>query len=335
MIRVVRPARMADLPAVMDLARTTGGGMTTFPAHEPTLKARISNSEAALGAAAERPGDEAYLFVMEKDGAIVGSCGIIATVGVERPFYNYRQLKITQKSNDLGVRVNARALMLMNDFSGFSEIATLFLRADARGGGAGLHLARSRYLFIADHRARFSDDCMAEIRGWVDGAGRSPFWEAIGRKFFQMDMAAADTLDATGDNQFIADLMPKYPIYVELLPEDAQAVIGRPHDESVGAKRLLERDGFRYEGAIDIFDAGPALHAPTDDIRAIRESRVLPYAGAPRGKTARMIAAAGRLQDYRCVALEGEMGEDAVRFDASYAEALRVGVGDPVRAVLS
>jgi arginine N-succinyltransferase len=69
-------------------------------------------------------------------------------------------------------------LHLVNDFDGASEIAGLFLHPDARTGGMGAMLARSRYLFIAQHRERFGDQVVAELRGWMEG-DTSPFWDAV------------------------------------------------------------------------------------------------------------------------------------------------------------
>mgnify|MGYP002719745562 CR=1 FL=1 len=38
---IVRPVRSADLPALIDLARSTGAGLTTLPANEERLAHRV------------------------------------------------------------------------------------------------------------------------------------------------------------------------------------------------------------------------------------------------------------------------------------------------------
>lgn len=131
-------------------------------------------------------------------------------------------------------------------------------------------LAKSRYLFIA--RQRFGDDVVAELRGWLDG-DFSPSWEAVGSKFFDSEFLATNQHNATQGNQFIAELMPCFPLCTSLLPEEAQATIGRPNAGSVPAKAMLEADGFVYDGYVDIFDAGPTLHAKTDHIRSVANYR--------------------------------------------------------------
>ena len=59
---------------------------------------------------------------------------------------------------------------------------------------------------------------MAEMRGWQDENGKSPLWEALGSHFFNIPFPDADYISGIGNNQFIADLMPKYQIYIEMLP---------------------------------------------------------------------------------------------------------------------
>jgi arginine N-succinyltransferase len=120
---------------------------------------------------------------------------------------------------------------------------------------------------------RFGDKVLAELRGVVDNDGQSPFWECLGRHFFRMEFTEADRLSATTDNQFILDLMPKYPIYVDLLPPEAREVIGRCHSDGVGAYKLLQWEGFEFDRTVDIFDGGPLVTVQRRHIRTIQESR--------------------------------------------------------------
>src|SRR3546814_16973242 len=101
--------------------------------------------------------------------------------------------------------------MLSNDLNGASEVGGLFLHPAARAGGLGLLLARSRYLFIARPRARFGDPILAELRGVIDAAGGSPFWDRVAGTFFGMNFQEADQFHAVHSNQFIANPMPKHP----------------------------------------------------------------------------------------------------------------------------
>ena len=107
----------------------------------------------------------------------------------------------------------------------------MFLHPDYRGGGNGRLLQFVRFLFIADRPEVFESTVVSEIRGVIDEQDRSPFWNALGQHFFGIDFADADRLSVI-NKKFIAELMPKHPIYIPLLPKDAQDVIGKPHKDS-------------------------------------------------------------------------------------------------------
>lgn len=275
-MNVLRPVRAGEESALLPLASKIAG-LTTLPPDEEVLARKVEQSVASFARTSPSPGEDYFLFVLE-DGAtgrIIGTSGVYAAVGTQVPFYNYRLLHLTQLSTQPAKKVDTKLLQLVNDYAGATELATLFLDPEHQGGGNGSILSRGRYLMMAAQPSRFSDRVFAEIRGWLDDDGRSPFWEAIGRHFFNMDFIAADRINGMGNSQFIADLMPKFPIYTSLLPQMAQDVIGRPHDGARGAVRLLQAEGFRFAGAVDIFDAGPVLEAPRDQLHSIRNTRHL------------------------------------------------------------
>jgi arginine N-succinyltransferase len=272
----VRPARMCDLDRLVDLASSASKGLTTLPANRDVLEARITESIEAFGADANGPGGESYFMVLEDtaNGKVAGTCAIYAGVGLSKAFYNYKILKLTQYSHELNVTVTSRLLTLVNDYQGATEVGTLYLDPDYRKDGNGQLLARSRYLLMGCFKERFSEMVMAEMRGWQDENGKSPLWEALGSHFFNIPFPDADYISGIGNNQFIADLMPKYPIYIEMLPKAAQDVIGKTHDETRPALNLLKKEGFRFSNAVDIFDGGPCVDVRLDDIRTIRHSKI-------------------------------------------------------------
>jgi arginine N-succinyltransferase len=165
---------------------------------------------------------------------------------------------------------------MCNDYTGCSEICTLFLRENSRKGLTGRFLSRSRFLFMAQHSERFADTVIAEMRGVSDEDGHSPFWQWLQEHFFSIEFPKADHLVGLGDKVFISELMPKYPIYVNLLSKKAQAVIGNVHEKTKPALKLLEKEGFEHRGYVDLFDAGPTVEAKLGNIRSIRESQVCP-----------------------------------------------------------
>ncbi len=146
-------------------------------------------------------------------------------------------------------------------------------RLVAYGKGCGRLLSLSRFLYMAAHPKRFASTTIAEMRGHQDEQGISPFWEAIGAHFFKVDFPRADSLSMI-DKKFIRDLMPRYPIYLELLPHDAVEAIGQVHAQTKPALAMLEGEGFRRNSLIDIFDGGPVVECETAKIKAVANSKV-------------------------------------------------------------
>ena len=281
MTYLVRPATKADLRAIYEMAKLTGGGFTNLPPDRSALAGKLARSEKAFSRTTEERVDDLFVFVVENSstGQIKGTCQIFASIGLEWPFYSYRISTLTQTSKALGRIFRAEMLTLVTDFDGSTEVGGLFLHPAERAGGLGLLLARSRYLFIRQHRPRFGDKVIAELRGVIDEAGGSPFWDAVAGRFFGMTFQEADEFNASHGNQFIADLMPKTPIYTAMLPESARSVMGMPHTSGRAAMKMLEHEGFRYDSYIDIFDGGPTMSVATNEIRTIRDSQLLIFTG--------------------------------------------------------
>ncbi len=274
---IVRPANLSDLDALISLADKAGPGFTSLAVGEEVLEARLRKSVVSFELEQKISPEHIYLFMLEntETGDIVGTSAVKAQIGIKDPFFNFRILRVGRKSAVTNRRYDMDVLMMVNEYNGATEVGSLYVVPEMRGTGAGRLISQARYMLIASDQERFSDTVVSELRGHVDDEGNSAFWDAIGRKFFQMDFTEADHISAEQDSQFILDLMPRYPIYVELLPEDARKVMGQTHPAGVGARRFLEAEGFRFNGMIDIFDGGPSVSAPTSEIRTIKDSRVL------------------------------------------------------------
>jgi arginine N-succinyltransferase len=329
---VVRPSRAEDLGAIYEMAKLTGGGFTNLPPDREALLRKLVRSEASFAGQNADSGDDVFLLVLEdtRTGQVRGTAQVFSRVGSSAPFYSYRRGTLTQNSRELGRTFRAQMLTLSTDLEGSSEVGGLFLHPRERAGGLGLLLARSRYLFIRRHRERFGDRVIAELRGVIDEAGGSPFWDGLAGRFFGMSFQEADEFNAKHGNQFIADLMPKTPIYIAMLPESAQAVIGLPHLTGRAAMRMLEAEGFAHDCYLDIFDGGPTVTAATDAIRTVREARIDRLRaitdGAPEG-AARGLVSAGTLDAFRVA--YGHVGTDGdgAQIDASAATLIGVTTG--------
>ncbi|GAA3701903.1 arginine N-succinyltransferase [Oceanisphaera sediminis] len=334
---VIRPIEQRDFPTLKQIAIESGHGFTSLPVNDELLQNKIDQSLASFASRPAGKGECLYFFVAEDSdtGEVLGTTALEAAVGLSSPFYTYLLGKQVHSSPRLGIYNVVDTLTLTNDFTGVSELCTLFLREQARKGLNGRLLSKCRFLFLAEFSELFDDRVMAEMRGVSDEQGKSPFWNWLQEHFFSMDFPTVDYLTGIGQKGFIADLMPKYPIYVNLLSKEARAVIGKPHDKTRPAVRLLEEEGFTCRGYVDIFDAGPSVECDLRQIRTVRNSRQLKvHVGEPVDSGTHLISNT-RFDDFR--ALIGDLAVNEEKAQAviteEVARLLKVEDGDTVRVV--
>ena len=289
---VIRPVERSDVSALMQLASKTGGGLTSLPANEATLSARIERAIKTWQGELPKS-EQGYVFVLEdsETGTVAGICAIEVAVGLNDPEW--------------------------------------------RKEGNGYLLSKSRFMFMAAFRDKFNDKVVAEMRGVIDEHGYSPFWQSLGKRFFSMDFSRADFLCGTGQKAFIAELMPKHPIYTHFLSQEAQDVIGQVHPQTAPARAVLEKEGFRYRNYIDIFDGGPTLECDIDRVRAIRKSRLVEVAeGQPaQGEFPACLVANENYHHFRVVLVRTDPATERLILTAAQLDALKCHAGDRVRLV--
>jgi arginine N-succinyltransferase len=327
----IRAARMADLQPLYEMAKLTGGGFTNLPADRKSLTGKLQRSEAAFGRGDDTQVDELFILILEdtQTGAVRGTGQLFTKVGQNWPFYSYRISTLSQTSKELDRTFRAEMLSLVTDLEGASEVGGLFLHPNERAGGLGLLIARSRYLFVREHRARFGDRIFAELRGVIDEAGGSPFWDGLAGRFFGMGFQDADYFNAIHGNQFIADLMPKHPIYTAMLPESARSVIGLPHPSGRAAMRMLENENFSFGGYIDIFDGGPTMVAQTDQVRSVRDARSAVVTTIADGGEKHLVSS-GHLGEFRAGWAGLKITDEGVSMDRDAAKTLSIAPGDTI-----
>ena len=325
----VRPAGPSDIEALLELAYLSGRGFTSLPEHRPTLVERLDLSAASF--AQTIAPDEAWYTLMLEDsasGRIEGIASIRASVGKARPHFSFRVVSLTQYSSATHTRFEHKALVLVNECDGFTEVGSLFLRPGKRQSGSGALLARSRYMLIAAHRALFAETVMAEMRGWFDERDMSPFWEGIPAKFFRLPFEEADRMITSTDGQFILDLAPRHPIYLELVPTAAREAIGQVHAHGRPAMAMLTSEGFEPSSLIDLFDGGPTVTCRRDNIRTIREARELRVAhGAVAEDMPRRLVAGMGLADFRAALVPAMVEGNGLMIDAEAAKVLGLQLG--------
>lgn len=340
---VVRAIQAEDLDALYVMATQVGSGMTTL---KPDMKMMGDRLAIAVASFAETipPEERDYMFVMEDtdSGRLAGVCAIKGSVGLTEPFYNYRIGTLVHSSRELNVFTRMDTLYLSNDLTGSTELCSLFLHPDYRSGNNGKLLSKSRFLFIAQFPHLFTEKLIAEMRGYQEEDGRSPFYEGLGRHFFKMDFDHVDALTAVGKKSFIAELMPRQPLYVDYLPQDAQEVIGKVHNSTAPARRLLEQEGMHYEGYVDIFDAGPVLQARVSELRAMRDSALAEIglttdwdsACAPETAPAEpMLVSNTDMKDFRMILSQAVPVNGAIALPEAEQKLLHCHTGDTVRTL--
>jgi arginine N-succinyltransferase len=355
----VRPGRLADLDALAQMARAAQPMLHSLPPDRDVLAARLALSEASFSASIEAPGNEFYLFVLEdgRTGDLVGTASIVAAAGLEEPFYVFRNDALIHASRELHVSSKVHALTMSHELTGLTRLAGFYLdptqstrHGELPAGGAGVlaHLlSRARMLYIAAHRQRFTPDVFTLLLGPTDSAGQPPFWDAVGRKFFGgRDFSAAELASGGRSGTLIAEVMPRYPIYVQLLPEAAQHAVGVPHERARPSYDIHLEEGFEAARYVDIFDAGPVLMAPLERTAsvALRASRTVRGGAAQTAQAggastvasasgAEHLVASGLVDAFRCLLAElPETGADAP-LSAPARAALNVAEGERVQCV--
>ena len=351
---VLRPAELTDLPQIESIAAKSAIGITSLPPDRDRLIDKITNSRYSFADEVDIPGEESYFFVLENavTGEIVGTSGIAAAAGFHDRFYSYRNEIIVHASQELKVSNRIHALHLCHDLTGFSLLTSFYIDTSFADSDLPQLLSRARLLYVAEQRRRFADKLAAENPGVCDTDGRSPFWDAVGRRFFNMDYPQAEQLSGGRSKTFIAELMPQYPIYVPLLPAAAKLAIGQLHPDGELPFSILMDEGFEADTYVDIFDGGPTVEARVETLRTVRLQRRLTLAqnikGAAADTTAAIdavgaatavlsIIANTKSEGFRATIASAVFGPgadgNAVNFSREVARLIDVDDGDAVRVV--
>jgi arginine N-succinyltransferase len=325
---LLRSARPDDLEAFVRIAAASATGITTLPEDRALLADRLARSAQAGSSADEPSGEEIHLFVLEHGGRIVGTSGIAASAGFADRFYSFRNEMVVQASTALAASNRIHTLHLCHDLTGHTLLTSFYIEPAYEATLAPQLLSRARLLYIAEHAARFSDRIASEFPGLADDAGRCPFWDAVGRRFFAMDYPQVERLAGGRTKRFIAELMPQSPIYVPLLPEQAQWAIGQLHPVAELPFSILESEGFDSETYVDIFDGGPTVDARVAMLATVKAARHVAVAESPAEASGETngpwhLLANRERGEFRAVLRRLQPGSEPVRLDAPAHDSMR------------
>lgn len=333
----LRPCDADDLPALERFAAASPVGITTLPNDRSMLHARLQRSLHSF-ATEDVSGEEIYLFALEDldSGGVIGISGIAARAGFADRFYSFRNEFVVHRSLPLGVTNRIHTLHLCHDLTDVTLLISFHIDAAYAHTLAPQLLSRARLLFIAQQAERFADRVAAESAGVADDCGRCPFWDAVGRQFFGMDYPTIERLTGGRSKSFIADLMPPSPVYVPLLPEEAQWAIGQLHPVAELPFSILIDEGFDADTYIDIFDGGPTVQERLAMLKTVSRSRLQRaqlQCGAPGTEhTPRWHVVTNTLrQGFRATLTRAQPDATGLQLDAATLHALGVDSGDPLR----
>ena len=222
-----------------------------------------------------------YIFVIEDLNAkkVIGVSMIHAQHGTEfEPHFFLRVAHENKYSSTINTGFVHGTLKLGLDTNGPTEIGGLVLHPDYRGNThkLGKQISFVRFLYMGFNQDRFKEIIHSELMPPLDQNGHSPLWEAIGRRFMNMEYNEADKLSRS-NKEFIISLFPNDNIYMTLLPMEARNSIGKVGRETAPVKKMLESIGFQYINEVDPFDGGPHYRSKLNNIRPIRNKKSLKF----------------------------------------------------------
>ncbi|MBS0634248.1 MAG: arginine N-succinyltransferase [Verrucomicrobia bacterium] len=261
---VVRPIAKGDFDQYRQLAYHSHINFYTLPKNDTLLTHLYEKALRSFATDVRTPGPEFYIFVAEdtETKELLGVSALSAISGGNEPLFFFKQ-RISR---------GQPILEAVSYPEGPSEVASLFVSPKARGTGVGKLLSLARFMFVARFPERFTDSFIAELRGSLQDE-TSLFWENVGRKFFDEPFTKVQEMICYG-RSFIQGFLPEYPIYVHLLPQAVQDVIGKVDHDTEAAYSLLSRLGFVLTDEVDVIDAGPKVAAKTCDISIVKNSYV-------------------------------------------------------------
>jgi len=270
---ILRSVRNEDLKDLYKLSQMMV--FINLPADEDMISAKIKSSMRSFHNPSPEFFKNYYIFVLEDKttNEILGVSMIHAQHGTEDEPHFYLSVGQESKfSNTINTGFVHGTLKLGLDYNGPTEIGGLILNPEFRGHKEklGKQLSFVRFLYMARNPERFKPMVHSELMPPFDKNGNSPLWEAIGRKFLNMNYVEADILSRS-NKEFILSLFPSENIYQTLLPMEAREAIGKVGKETEPVKKMLESIGFKYTFEVDPFDGGPHYRCPLKDIKPIKE----------------------------------------------------------------
>ncbi|MFN8371089.1 MAG: arginine N-succinyltransferase [Bacteriovoracaceae bacterium] len=269
---LLRSVTAGDAKDLFELSKTML--FINLPPDEEIIKKKIKHSVRSFKKHGGKFEDNYYIFVLEdlKTKKVIGVSMIHAQHGTETEPHFF--LKVGQEhkfSKSLNTGFIHGTLKLGYDQNGPTEIGGLVLLPEFRNNPnkLGRQLSFVRFLYMAIYPEFFKEEIHSELMPPLDKEGNSPLWEAIGRRFLNMNYHEADFLSRS-NKEFILSLYPSDTIYTTLLPIEARDAISKVGESSKPVKKMLEKIGFTHNNEVDPFDGGPHYRCKLKNITLVK-----------------------------------------------------------------
>ena len=332
---LLRPAALSDLDVIERFSKASTFGIHTLRPGRERLANRLERSLKAFSGTDPSEGDEIFHFVLEdlREGRVVGTSGIVSNAGAEGRFYCYRNEFSLHSSEELGISNRVHTLRLCEDLSGHSLLSSFYIEPEYAHGVAPQLLSRGRLMFLRNYPHLFAERIGAENPGLCDENGNSPVWNALGRRFFNMPFPEAEQRTGGRSKNFIAELMPRSPVFVPLLAEDAQWAMGQLHPDGELPFGILVAEGFDVDTYVDVFDGGPIADARAAMLKTVVSTQDLRLrAGTGIGGDICLVANDKRAE-FRATAALGEFAGSALQLAPQVIERLTLRVDDAAAVI--
>ena len=327
---LLREIQEKDLDALERFAQIPG--FINLPNDRDLLKEKILKSIGSFRDASANRFDGKYMFVAEdvETRKVLGTSMIAGQHGTAESPHFYFEVGSEEKYSDtISTGFIHGTLKLKYDTNGPSEIGGLVIDPDFRNSDVriGRQISFVRFMFLGLNRQKFKRKLLAELLPPLNRKGQSPLWEAIGRRFTNMDYWEADQL-CQKNKEFIFSLFPSGKIYTTFLTAEAKNAIGKVGKETEPVLHMLKKIGFEYRNHVDPFDGGPHLWANVDDILPIKKIKSLTLASeevlsenAQPSESGLICRKSQRVGEFKAVAVQGVVSHDQFYLmEPQYAE---------------
>lgn len=338
---IVRPATQRDVAGLLTGVRHAQSPLPGLPADAAAIEALVSRSVATCAGTLPQA-EQCLVFVLDDEDAkrLIACAVLVPAIGLSEPRYSFHVGKVVHASKELALFAQAETLLLGNDHTGASELCCVHA-FDAANQVAHIEtLLRGMLLFVAAFPATFAATMIVQLPGLANAGEQPAFWQGLGSRFHDVEAFPTTKFDADRMKSQVAALLPRHPVYVPFLTEDAQNAIGKVGTQAAAFCALLEREGFAFHGNVDIVDAGPIVECPINRLRTVRQggAGTLTSAAAPAGQSGAssgLVCAGSTVHAFRAAQARLSVVNGQVSVEQGVVNALAVTPGASVRYLLA